>query len=177
MGLNPSQISDVRRLLRPMMRRLQLSAARAVVKLVKASGQMQLLQVATLADEVDDDVEHFQCYGFTSHPLPGAEGISISVGGTHQAVVCVDDRRHRPTDLAAGEVAIYNNAGATIVMRADGSIELTPGPGADVNVASATGTLLGIQALNQAFAAWAPAGNDGGAALKTQLAGKGWSTP
>lgn len=51
--------------------------------------------------------------------------------------LCVADRRYRLTGLAGGEVAIYNDKGASVVMKADGSIELTPALAGKVKVGGA----------------------------------------
>ncbi|MCU0919028.1 MAG: phage baseplate assembly protein V [Burkholderiaceae bacterium] len=110
-----------------MAQRLQLMIGRAVVLLVNDALKMQGLQVHLLADEVRDSVERFQEYGFTSHPLPGAEAIAAGVGGSrdHVVVLAVDDRRYRLRGLAQGEVAVYTDEGDKIVLRRGGVIEVT----------------------------------------------------
>jgi phage gp45-like len=115
------------RAMRPMAQRLQLMIGRAVVLLVNDALKMQGLQVHLLADEVRDSVERFQEYGFTSHPLPGAEAIAAGVGGSrdHVVVLAVDDRRYRLRGLAQGEVAVYTDEGDKIVLRRGGVIEVT----------------------------------------------------
>ena len=42
--------------------------ARAVLNVVDDEGNMQRVQISLLEDEVIDDVERFQDYGFTSVP-------------------------------------------------------------------------------------------------------------
>lgn len=93
--------------------RVRGMVSRAVVSLVNDARGLQALQVTLLADQVPDDAEHFQHYGFTSVPLPGAEGIGLAVGGSsgHTVVINVDDRRYRLQALAAGEVALYDDLG------------------------------------------------------------------
>jgi len=120
-------MSALARTLRPVMQRLQLMVGRAVVLLVKDGLKLQGLQVALLADEVRDDVEHFQGYGFTSHPLPGAEALVVCVAGNrdHGVVIAVDDRRYRLKPLQAGEVALYTDQGDRIVLKRDGHIHVT----------------------------------------------------
>jgi len=117
----------LQRALRPLAQRLQLMISRAVVLLVNDGTSLQGLQVSLLADEVRDDVEHFQPYGFTSVPHPGAEAIAASVAGSrdHVVVVVVDDRRYRLRGLAQGEVAIYTDEGDQVVIRRGGTIEVT----------------------------------------------------
>ncbi|MCW5666469.1 MAG: phage baseplate assembly protein V [Piscinibacter sp.] len=120
-------MSGMNRLLAPLHRVMRQMVARAVVSLVDDSLKLQALQVELLADEVRDDVERFQQYGFTSHPHPGAEAIAACVSGNrdHAVVLSVDDRRYRLKALAAGEVALYTDEGDKIVLKRGGVIEVT----------------------------------------------------
>lgn len=117
----------LQRALAPLRQRLALMVGRAVVLLVNDGLRMQGLQISLLEDETRDDVEHFQNYGFTSHPLPGAEAIALGVAGNrdHLVVLTVDDRRYRLKGLAAGEVAIYTDQGDKIVLKRGGTVEVT----------------------------------------------------
>lgn len=117
----------LQRALAPLRQRLALMVGRAVVLLVKDSLKLQGLQISLLADEVREDVERFQNYGFTSHPLPGAEAIAVGVAGNrdHLVVLAVDDRRYRLVGLQAGEVAIYTDQGDKIVLKRGGVVEVT----------------------------------------------------
>jgi phage baseplate assembly protein V len=96
--------------------RVRGMVSRAVVSLVNDAMKMQALQVTLQADQVPDDAEHFQHYGLTSVPLPGAEGIALAVGGStgHTVVINVDDRRYRIKALAAGEVCLYDDQGQRV---------------------------------------------------------------
>lgn len=118
---------SLERAMRPFLQRLQLMVGRAVVSLVKDGLKLQGLQVTLLADEVRDEVERFQQYGFTSHPHPGAEALVVCVAGNrdHAVVVAVDDRRFRLKGLQQGEVALYTDQGDKVVLKRDGVIELT----------------------------------------------------
>jgi phage baseplate assembly protein V len=113
---------EFRRLLGPLNGRVRMMVGRGTIGAVDDSRLAQELQVQGLADELHDGVEHFQQYGFTSHPLPGAEVATVAVGGTrsHQIVVAVTDRRSRLRDLTAGEVALYDDQGQMVILRRDG---------------------------------------------------------
>lgn len=117
----------LQRAMNPIRQRLASMFSRAVVLLVQDTLKLQGLQISLLADEVRDDVERFQNYGFTSHPLPGAEAVAASVAGNrdHVLVIAVDDRRYRLRGLAAGEVAIYSDEGDKVVLKRGGVIEVT----------------------------------------------------
>ena len=119
---------DLIKALAPMARRIRLAAARAVLKGVSDGGKLQTAQVALLEGEARDDVERFQNFGFTSVPLPGAEGVFISLNGSRDqgVLVAVDDRRARLSSLQAGEAAMHNGERTAVIhLLADGSIAVT----------------------------------------------------
>lgn len=107
-------------------RKISNVLARGVVKLVKSSLKTQQLQVSLLADETRSDIEHPQEYGFTSYPIEGAEAIAGFIGGNrdHGTILCVFDKRYRPTDLASGEVCIYDHLGTRITLKSGNKIEI-----------------------------------------------------
>lgn len=108
-------------------RRLRLIVDRAVVRIVSDSLGRQNLQVQTLADATNDDVERFQQYGLTSVPPVGSEAIVLAVGGRREALVAiaVEDKRCRPTGLEDGDVCLYHGDGKSrIILKAGGIIEV-----------------------------------------------------
>jgi phage baseplate assembly protein V len=107
-----------------LMARVRGMVSRAVVSLVLDGAKMQGLQITMQADQVADDAEHFQHYGFTSHAHAGAEGIALAVGGStgHTVVINVDDRRYRLTNLASGEVALYDDLGHKLHLTRNGIV-------------------------------------------------------
>ena len=107
-------------------RRVAMVVTRGRMSLVDDKKKLQQVQLELLADEAKDSVERFQQYGFTSVPLEGAEALAVFLGGgrDHAVVVAIDDRRHRLTELKAGDVAIYNDTGAKIVIGRDRTITI-----------------------------------------------------
>jgi phage baseplate assembly protein V len=107
-------MSDISALIRdslaPVRRRVRLMISRAILNAVNDAGGIQLVQVKLLEGETRD-VERMQNYGHTSVPLPGAEGLGVSVGGSrnHVVVLVMDDGRHRMKGLKPGEVAMYSH--------------------------------------------------------------------
>ena len=87
--------------------------------MVDDSSGTQRLQITLLADESKDNVEHFQEYGFTSNPKPGAEVITVSVGGDrgHSVVLVCHDKRYRMPGLASGEVAMYTDEESYVALK------------------------------------------------------------
>lgn len=122
-------LATIAKILAPLRRRISMLVERAVVELVYDSLKMQGLQIGVLADEVRDNVERFQEYGFTSHPHRGAEAIVLAAGGVRSRaiVVAVDDRRYRKKDLAPGEVALYTDEGDYILFKRGRIVEVIAG--------------------------------------------------
>lgn len=112
-------MSDLGRVLQrttgPLWRRLRLLVSRGVLSLVNDGLKLQEVQVSLLGGE-PAWAERFQQYGYTSHPLPGAEAVVVSVSGAraHLVALSVDDRRYRPKGLKAGEVCLYTDEGDEI---------------------------------------------------------------
>ncbi len=96
--------------------------------LVNSGTKMQTLQLSLLHNEVKQGVEHFESYGFTSHPLPGAEAITLFLNGdrSHGVTVVVADRRYRLQGLIAGEMAIHDDQGQKVHLLRDKVLIETP---------------------------------------------------
>ncbi|EIQ8250101.1 phage baseplate assembly protein [Citrobacter freundii] len=124
MGLNPANIG---RTLEGIGRRLRLLVDRAVVRIVTDSLGRQNLQIQSLADSTNDDVERFQNYGLTSVPPVGSEALILAVGGRREGLVAiaVEDKRCRPKGLENGEVRLYHCDGQSyITLKKNGVIEV-----------------------------------------------------
>jgi phage baseplate assembly protein V len=114
------------RMLAPYARRIGNLLSRGVVAASSAATKMQTLQARLLADEIKDGLEHFEAYGFTSNPLPGAEVVAAFLDGdrSNGVILVAADRRYRITGLQAGEVAIYTDEGDTITLKRGGVVEI-----------------------------------------------------
>jgi phage baseplate assembly protein V len=124
-------ITALNKLIDPLRRRVRLMISRAVLSAISDGTGIQLVQVKLLEGEVRDGVERFQNYGFTSVPLPGAEGIMACVSGNrdHGVILAMDDRRYRINGLQPGEAAMYTHKDKEphkhrIIFKNDGSIEV-----------------------------------------------------
>lgn len=97
-------------------RRIMLMLARGVLRQVRDGDKLQVLQATFLEGETRAQLERVQQYGFTGHPHPGAEVVSLFLGGNrdHGLVIAVDDRRYRLAGLAQGEVALYDDLGQRV---------------------------------------------------------------
>ena len=119
-----SMIEDA---IRAIQNRVMMIVGRAILEAVKDDEGIQKLKMSLLAGEDRDGMERFQNYGFTSNPLPGAEGVVVFPGGNrdHGLVIAIDDRRFRLKGLAQGEVALYTDQGDKIHFKRGGTIEVT----------------------------------------------------
>lgn len=121
--------------------------ARGTVVLANSANKLQSLQMRLTAGEVNDDMEHFEPYGFTSNPLAGAEGIATFLGGdrSHAVVLVVADRRYRLQALAAGEVAIYTDEGDKIHFKRGRVIDIDT---ATLNIRASSGVNIDTPTLS-----------------------------
>lgn len=105
-------------------RRISNILSRGAVTLSNAAGKLQTLQIGLLADESKDAIEHFEPFGFTSNPHPGAEVLTGFIEGdrSHGIVFMSTDRRYRVQNLVPGEVAIYDDHGTMIKLTQSGII-------------------------------------------------------
>jgi phage gp45-like len=179
----------IRKMLEKVGMRIDMLARMAHVSGVSSSGPRV---TATASANVDTyrAVQVLEPYGITSVPPAGSQGLLLCLGGdgAHPVLLSVGSPGTRLAGLADGEMAIHVGSpatGARVVLRANGNIELAPGPGGLVSVvpsgtvtpplplARTTDTVAVTSAalltLKQALTAWVPAAGDGGAALKTAL--------
>ncbi|PZO17625.1 MAG: phage baseplate assembly protein V [Burkholderiales bacterium] len=114
------------RALGPIAHRISNLLARGSVAAANAASKMQALQVRLLAGEVKDSMEHFEPFGFTSKPLPGAEAITAFFDGdrSHGVVLVVADRRYRLRTLDDGEVALHDAYGNRAHFKKDGTFDI-----------------------------------------------------
>ncbi|NMY07576.1 phage baseplate assembly protein V [Pseudomonas veronii] len=105
--------------IRDLSNRVMMMFSRGVVRRVTDTNGRQQLQVELLKDELRDDIEHMQNYGFTSHAKGGDVAVAFIGGNREQGIVlAVDDRRYRIV-LQAGEVAMYDDLGNKVELLRD----------------------------------------------------------
>lgn len=116
--------ADIERRINGALNRVRL-AFRTRLTRVNSAGPLQTFQAKGLADESLQDSELFQHYGFTSNPLPGAMAIVIPLGGrtSHSVVIATEHATYRLQELKPGEVALYTDEGAKIVLKRGRLIE------------------------------------------------------
>lgn len=108
-------IEDVKKIIRPLQRRVMLMVGRVVLKSVS---EAMKVQASILSEEVRDDMELVQHYGFSSRPKEGAEGVSIFVSGNrdHGLIIATKDKQYE-IPLESGEVALWTDEGDAIHLK------------------------------------------------------------
>lgn len=126
--------------------KVQLMIGRAILSGINDAGAIQTVQAKLLADEVQDDAERVQQYGYSSVPLPGAEAVLAFVGGNrdHGLVIATDDRRYRKRGMQSGEVCVYTDEGDYIVLNRGRIIRVVAGTRLEV-----TAPVVTIQAATK----------------------------
>lgn len=111
----------------PLKNRVMLMIGRCVLTSLDDSTGYQVAQISVGKEEIVGRNIHLQNFGFTSRPQPGAAGFVAFVGGNrgNGIVLALDDARYR-IKVEEGEAALYNAFGAKVVLKLDGSIEVTP---------------------------------------------------
>lgn len=114
------------RLMAPMGRRILLMAARIVLTGATDKAPVQVVQFKGLADEVKQNVEYLQAFGFSSVPPAGARGLAIFPGGdrSHGVVVVLDARDQQPHALQGGESMLWSLFGSFVHLREDGILHI-----------------------------------------------------
>lgn len=92
-----------------------------------SASPIQLAQAAGLADELLQNVELMQQYGYTSNPPPDSECIVLPLGGRtgHGIIIATEHGNYRLKNLKPGEVALYSDEGDSIVLKRGRIIEVT----------------------------------------------------
>lgn len=110
-------------------RRIQMLIGRGEITLSDDSDGHQRVQAEMLADELLDNVERMQEYGFTGRPPAGSTGVFVFLSGARANGVCIsaEHRASRVRNLAEGEVAVYTDEGDVIYFRRGRLIEINSG--------------------------------------------------
>lgn len=111
-----------------------MTIARGIMESVNDGEGIQLVKSSFLKDEVRDDVERYQNYGFTSHPPANSEVIAVFPGGNRENgfIIACDSRANRKKSLTANQVAVYSADGTEILLANDGTIKNTAATKFDV---------------------------------------------
>jgi len=124
------------RLLNPIKARIRLMVGKC---LITACGGNKV-DLSLLVGETRDDVDFYQQYGFSSRPVGKVGGVALFIGGSRDNGVVVSSRgedKDMAIDLDPGEVALHTKFGSSVILKKDGSVEITAN--GDVNVKTKNG--------------------------------------
>jgi phage baseplate assembly protein V len=99
---------------------------RAVLTGLDTKPGVQLLQADALSGEQLQASELMQHFGFNSAPPAGTQCIVLPLGGksAHSIIIGTENGAYRVAALKSGEVAVYNQSGAKIVLKDQKVIEI-----------------------------------------------------
>ncbi len=94
-------------------------AYRAKIKRVNTGTDIAKVQVEALAGETGQDYDLMAHFGFTYNPPIDSEAIVIALGGqtSHSIIIATENGSYRIKSLKPGEVAVYNQSGASITLK------------------------------------------------------------
>ncbi len=84
-------------------------------------GAMQVGRVEGLPNDVRDEAQRPQDYGFAANPVEG-QGLKLEIGG-HTVIIRLDRLAERP-QLAQYEVAVWHKEGHRITLKANGLVQM-----------------------------------------------------
>jgi phage gp45-like len=113
--------NELYRFLLPIKRKIASIVMKAVLLEYSHDGNLPILKVLLGKDEVRDNVEMIQPYGFAGRPKKGAEVFPVFINGVRdQGVAIVVDVSGTRIKLDAdGDVAIYRESGEKIYLSKD----------------------------------------------------------
>ena len=111
-------------LIEPLMAKLRLMVGRCVISASRYKNGELLADIELVAGEKRRNVEFLQQFGFSSRPKGDVEGVALFIGGSRDNGVVISTRGECP-DLKEGEVRVHSPFGSSILLKNDGSIELT----------------------------------------------------
>lgn len=92
-----------------------MTIKKGYLEIVNDTAMLQTAQVTGKSDEVHENVERYQNYGFSSTPVnydndngKGAACLIASSASNIPVIIATDDRRYRPKNSKSGDVVIYS---------------------------------------------------------------------
>lgn len=142
-------IGDLEKLVRPLKTRIMNMVSRATIKVSKIDSA----QLEVFGDEIRDDVDRVQEWGFSSMPPDGSDGVVVFVGGNrdHGVVIASGNRKDRPP-LEAGESAMWTK---DVVIKIDKDKKVTVTGAESVEFMGSSKHLVTWEDLNSALAQFA----------------------
>jgi len=106
--------------------RIFMLVAEGIMQSVTSTqGQHLKAKLSLLADEVKEDYDILQDYGFSSIIPKNSSVVALCIGGSRDngIVIASDSKQYKPS-LADGEVAIYTKFGQKIHLDSNGDVNI-----------------------------------------------------
>lgn len=99
-------------------RRIQMAIGRGRINTVDDSQPIQYVQVSYSKIETKDNIPRVMEYGHTSNPPAKTDAVAVHVTGDRSNAICVGTNHQpsRPTNLATGEVMLYQLNGIQVYL-------------------------------------------------------------
>jgi len=114
-------LNSLERWIAPWKRRILSMVGKCIIEAIRDDSDIQLSQISVLDEEVQNDIERVQEFGFTSVPPKDSEGIVLYLGGNqqHGVIIATDSSEYRLKGLPDGATAIYNRNGDYVKLTDD----------------------------------------------------------
>lgn len=109
------------RILRPIVKRLDGIARRAIIRAVKDSELLQELQLTVMDGDVRSGVKRYGHFGLSYSPPVGTECVVLNLGGRREqsVVIATENGSYRIRNLASGDLCIYDARGNKVHLKSD----------------------------------------------------------
>ncbi len=135
---------ELEKWIRPVKKRIANLLLKGILENVNTSSAYQVCKVYLQRDEIQNNVERIQEYGFTSIPEDGAQVLLGCLNGdrNQSIVLCVGDSRYKVTG-SEGDVILHSKGNNKVHLKADGDILIEVQSGKNINLGA-----VGKQLIN-----------------------------
>jgi phage baseplate assembly protein V len=139
-------LKTVQALIKPLQSKMNQLMSRGKIEQINDTPPFQQFQVSYGENDVQNQVERIQNFGFTAVPPKDSECVSLFLGGQKEfpVILAADHRESRLTGLKEGESAQYNSDGSKIHLKLGGELEIDLTPGGKLKIDNGTFELVSL---------------------------------
>lgn len=116
---------------------LRLMVGRCVVMATRTENGEMLADLELIAGEKRRGVEFLQQFGFSSRPMGDVSGLALFVGGNRDnGILIATNADGKNPELKKGEVCLFSPHGQKILLKEDGSVEVSAAAGKVITLAN-----------------------------------------
>lgn len=114
---------------------LRLMVGRCVVMDTRTENGEMLADLELIAGEKRRGVEFLQQFGFSSRPMGDVSGLALFVGGNRDnGILIATNADGKSPELKKGEVCLFSPHGQKILLKEDGSVEVSAAAGKKIKL-------------------------------------------